>query len=518
MNLYYDNSCAFKCTKLSFVLVVLLCIATNSNAQESLPTPSNLGGIFHVSPSLSLTETWTDNLSLENGSKKSGWITEISPGLNIRSGSGRVKGYLNYSLNILNHSGGQGKNSLQNSLNSSVNIEAIDRHGFVDISGVITQQTISAFSIQNSNLDSINSNKTEVSTYSLAPYYRGRLSKYIDYEARYSLTTTRAKSANNFSSDSKASSISLNGDEFFGRLSWTLGLNRQIISRNSAPDTEVDSVRASLNYPIVSNLVVSVSGGRERQNYTSTGKVGSWTSGMGLNWSVSEMTKISANIENNPLGKMHSLNFEHRTPRTSWRLSDVRSVSMSNGINPSSLGGNYDLLFNQFSSIEPDPIKRAQLVNSYLQTYGINPNSVALNGYLTSGTSLQRAQNISFALLGLRDTITFTASRSTGKSVSTSPSLIDDFSNSSSIRQNGLTIAYTHRLTPDTTISNQISIQKTSGQLDSQKSEVRSANISASTRVGPKAYLTVSARRSVSASGSFPYSEAAVTGNLTVQF
>lgn len=518
MNLYFDNSCIFRCTKLSFVLVVLFSLATNSNAQATLSAPSSFGGQFYISPSFLLNETWTNNLALENGDKKSGWITEVSPRVNIRSGSGKIKGYLNYSLSIFNRSGGQSNNSIQNSLSSALNVEAIGGHAYVDISGNINQQTISAFSIQNTNFNNINSNKTEVSTYSLSPYYRGRISSYMAYEARYSLTTTRAKSANNFSSDTKTSSISLNGDDFFGKLSWTLGLNRQIVSRVNTSDIEVDSLKVSLNYPIVNNLMISASGGRESQNYTSAAQTDSWTSGMGLNWTVSEMTKISANLENNPLGKMHSLNFEHRTPRTSWRVSDVKSVSMSNGTNSSSLGSNYDLLFNQFSSIESDPIKRAQLVNNYLQTYGINPNSTALNGYLTSGTSLQRAQNISFALLGLRDTITFTASKSTGKSVSTSSFVTDDFTNSSFIHQSGFSVAYTHRLTSNTTISNQISIQKTNGQFESQKSEVRSTSISASTRMGMKAYLTLSARRSVSTSGSFPYSEAAITGNLTMQF
>jgi uncharacterized protein (PEP-CTERM system associated) len=518
MKLYLSNSSKYDNFKLIFIFTIFLSISTNSSAQTALSEISNLNGLFYISPRLSLNETWTDNLSLENGNRKSGWITEVSPGIIVRSGSGRIKGNLNYSLNMLDYSVDKNKNSLQNSLNSSVNIEAIDKHAFFDVTGVISQQTISAFSVQNSNLSNINSNKTEVSTYSFSPYYRGSISNIIDYEARYSLATTQAKKASNFSSDTRSASVNLNGDDFFGKLSWSLGLNRQIVSRDTMSDTKADRLTISIKYPVINTLVISASGGREIQNYTSTGTKGSWTSGIGLNWSVSEMTKISTNIENNPLGKMHSFNFEHRTPRTSWRISDVKSVSMSNGQSTSNFGSNYDLLFSQFSSIEPDPIKRAQLVNNYLQTYGINQNSTAVNGYLTSATSLQRSQNISFALLGLRDTITFTASRSTGKSIAASTYLADDFVNSSSIRQSGFTAAYTHRLTTDTVLSNQISIQKTHGELDSQTSNVRSANISASTRVGIKAYLTVSARHSISSSGSFPYKETAITSNLTLQF
>lgn len=518
MKLYFGNLGECKNIKLIFIYIIFLGISKNSSAQMALSGISNLNGLFHLSPRLSLTETWTDNLSLENGNKKSGFITEVSPGITIRSGSGKIKGNLNYSLNMLNYSDDKNKNSLQNSLNSSVNIEAIDRHAFVDLTGVINQQTISAFSVQNANLNNINSNKTEVSTYSLTPYFHGNISDIIEYEARYSLTTTRAKNVNNFSSDNRSTSVNINGDDFFGKLSWSLGLNRQIVSRQTTSDTKADRLSISIRYPLINAFIISASGGREIQNYTSTDAKGSWTSGIGLNWSLSEMTKISTNIENNPLGKMHSFNFEHRTPRTSWRVSDVKSVSMSNSQSASNFGSNYDLLFSQFSSIEPDPVKRDQLVSNYLQTYGITQNSTTVNGYLTSATSLQRSQNVSFALLGLRDTITFTASRSTGKSIGASTYLADDFVKSSSIRQSGFTAAYTHRLTTDTVLSNQISIQNTHGELDSQTSKVRSANINASTRVGIKAYLTVSARHSISSSGSFPYKETAITSNLTLQF
>ncbi|MEO8732119.1 MAG: TIGR03016 family PEP-CTERM system-associated outer membrane protein [Rhodoferax sp.] len=517
MKLSYGNSCACSFWSVLPALIISSCIINNSDAQI-LPTNGfDSGGLFFISPTFSSTETWTSNISPGDSVGKSGWISEISPGINIRSGSGRIKGYLNYSLNLLNYSGGQGKNSLQKSLNSSINMEIIDGHGFIDATGVITQQTISAFSVQTNN-NNLNSNKTEVSSYSLSPYYRGRLSNIFTYEARYGLTTTQVKNADKFSSNENSTSLNLNGDEIFGKLSSTLAINRQVLSRQNAADTEVDKINLSLSYPIINQLIFSVSGGREIQNYTSIEKLSSWTSGMGLNWSISEVTKLSANLENNPLGKMHSLNFEHRTPRTSWTVSDTKSVSLSNSRSSTSSGNNYDLLYAQFSSIEADPIKRAQLVNNYLQTNGISANSTSINGYLTSGTSLQRSQNITFAVLGIRDTLTFTAARSVGNSVGTPIVATDDFNNSNSIRQNGFIFAYTHRLTESTVISNQFSVQKIYGNIESQNSELKSNNISASTRVGSKAYITLSARHSISSSSSFPYKETAITGNLTVQF
>lgn len=519
MNLAYSNSWVYKFKKISCIFIAGY--TTTSSFAQDIPneiTFLNLANQFHITPSFSTTETWTSNLYSNTGNKVSGRVTEVSPGINAIKSTGRIKGYLNYSLNILNYSGGDGRDSINNSLNSSINSEIIEGHGFVDATGLITQQTISAFALQTNN-NNYNKNKTEISTYGISPYYRGNLSNIFDYEVRYSLATMRAKNNDNFSSNDRTAIVSLNGNEIFKKLSWGINARSQFVSRKNSPDTEVDKLNISLNYLISDKLVISVSSGREVQNYITTEKESSRTSGIGLNWSISEMTKLSANAENNPLGKMHSVNFAHRTPRTSWSVSDVKSVSLSNSKITPSLGSNYDLLFSQFSSIEPDPIKRSQLVNNYLQLNGISPNSTAINGYLTAGTSLQHAQNITFALLGVRDTVTFTAARSIGKKIGlVTIAASDDLNNSSSIRQDGYTISYTHRLTADTVLNNQFSNQKIYGELYSQNSELKSVNLSASTRIGSKAFFTMSARHSISSSPSSAYKETAVIGNLTLQF
>jgi uncharacterized protein (PEP-CTERM system associated) len=503
--------------RIILITIVLSIFSVNLKAQTTVA--ENLKGLFLFSPSITASETWTDNISLNSNVRESGWISTISPGLNVRSTSGIIKGSLNYSLNYLNYSNGGNNNSLQNSLNSLFNVEVIDGHGYADFSGVISQQTISAFSLQTNNLNgNLNSNKTEVSSYSFSPYYKGRLASFFNYEARYRLATTKAKSSNNFSSNDSTTSLNLTSDNFFGKVNWGLDINHQIISHKINPETKLTSLNTSLNYPVFDKLSLTLSAGRQSQNYSSTTNDNSWTSGAGFSWSISEMTKFAANVEKNPLGRMHSLDFEHRTPRTNWRVSDVKSVSLNNSRNFPQNGNNYDLLFNQFSSIEPDVNKRSQLVNNYMLLNGITSNSTPVNGYLTSGTSIQRTQNISFALLGIRDTVTFTATRSTGDRVGLSTLALDDFSSFNSINQEGVSIMFSHRLTENTVISNQLSKQKTLGDVNSQNSEIKSLNITASTRISSKANLSLSARRSIFSSTSFPYKETAITSSLAVQF
>ena len=523
MNLLNNNLLTFNIKNIFFFLITATYFGINANAQINSIENSNASGTFFITPTFSATETYTNNISLASNAKNSGFISEVSPGINILSGTGRVKGYLNYSLNLINYNGGQGSNLLQNTLNSSAAIEVIDGHGFINVSGVISQQTISAFSTQGIN-NNLNPNKTEVSTYNISPYYRGQLSNFIDYEAKYSLSKTQAKSLENYSSYDNLASLNLNGNEYFGKLSWSLGANRQVVLRNANANanananTVIDKLNVSFNYPIISKLILSISGGREIQNYTSTIKESSWTSGAGLNWSMSERTKLFANVESSPLGKLHSLNFEHRTPRTSWRINDTKNVSVSNNKNSATFGNNYDIVFNQFSSVEPDPIKRIQLVNNFLRTNGINPDATVINGYLKSGTSIQHSKNISFSLFGIRDTITLTAAKINTNKVINSILATNDFNNSNPIRQSGLTVTYTHRLTENTVFNNQFSIQKITGEVSSQNTELKSVNVSASTRIASNIYLTLSARHSTSSNTIFPYKETALIGNLAVQF
>ena len=72
-----------------------------------------------------------------------------------------------------------------------------------------------------------------------------------------------------------------------------------------------------------------------------------------------------------------------------------------------------------------------------------------------------------------------------------------------------------HRLTPDYSLAVLASGQASAG--GSQSTRLRSLNVNLTGKVGSKSALTLGARRVVS-SGTTPYAESAVTGNLNVSF
>ncbi len=472
-----------------------------------------------IAPRVSVTQTLTDNIRLTNLGKQSEQITEISPGIRIGLDGARLKGYFDYSLIEAVYAQNSSPRNSQNSLNTFGTFEAIDRWVYLDFGGTISQQTISAFAPQSIDNVSINANQSEVSSYRLSPYVRGRLGQMADYEARYSRAVTRSDSATVSGVTVVDGAIKINGGTAFRNLGWSADATRQNVDYSLGRPTEVDSLSLGLSYAVTPQLNVFANAGRETNNYFSLDKQRYGTSGFGVNWLPSEATKIRASWSHLSFGEAHKVSFEHRTARTAWKFTDSKDMTATPSQTGSvSLGAIYDLLYAQFETIEPNPALRAQLVDAYLQANGLNSTASVTSGFLTSAMSLQRRQDLSFALLGVRDTITFVATRSETTRLDTLSTGFDDLSTSSLIRQRGFSVNYAHRLTPDYSLGILASQQKTSGSLNVQDTTLRSLIINVAVRVGKQSSASLGARRTVSSGGTVPYSETAVTGNLNVQF
>ena len=472
-----------------------------------------------VVPRVSVTETLTNNVRLDSVGQKSEQITEVGPGIRVSVDGARLKTYFDYSLSKIIYAQSSSPSRTQNALTTFGTLEAIDNWAFVDFSGSISQQAVSVFGPQSLNNTSVNANRAEVSSYRLSPYVRGALGSWASYEARYGRSITSSDSTAGSDVTSDDANIRISGSSAFQKLGWSADASRQKVDYSAGRSTEGGRLSWGLTYAVSPQLSLSANAGRESNNFTGLGKQSYGTSGVGVNWSPSKTTKFSAMRDNRSFGSTHNVRFDHRTARTAWSFADSKGVlNTPNQTGIASLGSVYDLLFNQFASLEPDPIARAQLVNAYLQVNGISPNAIVTSSFLTSALALQRTQNLSFALLGIRDTITFFASRGESSRLDSVSTGLDDFNTSALIRQRGFSVNYSHRLTPDYSLGVLASQQTTSGLISGQDTTLRSFNVNVTGKVGRKASATVGARRVISANSAKPYTETAVTGNLNLQF
>ena len=473
-----------------------------------------------IVPRVSLTETLTNNVALsKSATAQSDQVTEISPGIHINIEGRRLKTYFDYSLDHVEYAQGTAASHNQNALTTFSTLEAVENWAFIDFSGNISQQTISAFGAQSTNNTAVNANRTEVATYNLSPYVKGHFGNFADYEARVSRSVSSNDSSAASNTASTNSVVRISNASAFRSLGWSADMSRQQTSYSAGRTTENNSYSLGLSYAITPQVNVSVSAGQESNNYTSQDKQNYNTSSVGVNWAPSTNTKLSALTGKRSFGNTHSLNFEHRTARTVWQYSDSKDILISpsqSGLG--SVGNVYDLYFSQFASLEPDPIARATLVNNFLSANGINPTAIVLSNFLTSGVSLQRRQNLSFGLLGVRDTVTFFLSRTDSSRLDSITNSFDSLSNGSSLAQNGFSVNYSHRLTPDYSLGVLLSRQATSSDTTTQESTLKSLNVNITGKVGKKAAASLGLRHVVSDSLTSPYTETAVTGNLNVQF
>ena len=486
------------------------------HAQEAVEAGSKR--LISVAPRVSLAETFTNNVALSSASARAEQITEISPGIRLQIDGGRIKTYFDYALTELVYAHNSSPRKAQNALNAFGSFEALENRVFVDFSGSISQQTVSAFGAQAVDNALVNSNRAEVSTYRISPWVRGQMGSFADYEARYSRSTSGTDAQAAPGATTVDSMIKISGGRALGNLGWNADLGRQSVDYSSGRPTSSDYFNVGLVFDVNPQLKVIARAGREANNYTGDAQQAYLTNSLGLNWLPSGLSSVSLTRSQRSFGQAYNVLLAHRSARTVWKFSDTKDVSTTPSERVASIGSMYDLLFSQFASAEPNPVARAQMVENYLQTNGINPSTTVANSFLTSALSVQRRQELSFALLGLRGTITFLASRAQSSRLDSLSIGVDDLADAGAVHQTGLSVQYAHRLTPDYSLGILFSQQRTSGSASLQVSDLRTFNINVSGKLGKRSTVSLGARRTVADSETSPYSESALTGNFNVQF
>jgi uncharacterized protein (PEP-CTERM system associated) len=470
-------------------------------------------------PELGIRQTLTDNVSVAGSDRRAELITEVGPRLRLISNAGLVRGSLDYSLTGIVYARSSSSNNVQQSLRAEGTVEAIEKRAFIDVSASISQQNISALGTQASDSVLLSGNRTEVAAVRVAPYVRGRIGSFAEYEARLALEATNSSNSN---ADSRSADASLHiGSDpaSFARLGWAADYSHQAVDFNATGSSVVDRLTGTLTFAATNELRLSARGGRENNDLltSNTQQYNTW--GWGATWAPSERTRVNLAQDHRFFGKSHNVRLEHRMPRSVWTFSDSRDLSTN-----SSRGGAsgqptvFDLLFAQFASIAPDPVQRAALVDAYLQNNGLTRASLANGGVLTSGPSIQRNQIVSVALLGARTTFLVSTFRNDAQSLDSAAVVTGNLANGDSLRQTGQSVNVSHRLTPVSALSVDLTRTKTSGGAGNQSTDLRSLTATWSSRLGERVDGSLSARRTSFDSSTNPYRESAVIANLRLRF
>ncbi len=517
-------------TSVSVLGLSLMCLAAPTHAEN-----------WRITPTVGLLETWTDNVFLTSTNKKSDLVTAIAPGISIDGKSARASLHLNYAFteqlyarnyaNAAQFTGAtSASNNHQNSLTAVGMFEAIDNWLFIDATGTISQQYLSAFGAVSPSNANVNRNQTETSVFSISPYIKGTFLSSTEYLLRYRAAITN--------SDASSSQGDLNSSEWAGRingntrwaaLGWALDASRLNNDYTVGRDYEDTRYQASLNYRFNPQLRVTVSGGQESSNYVSVNQETHTTHGFGVVWTPGPRTELVANNDKRFFGNGYDVKFSHRMARSLVTYTTSRNVSFQpTGAASTGQGSNYDAYYAIIAAgnpgASPDAI-RSQ-VSQILQGRGVPADGTVVNGYLTNRPTLQEVQQLSFALLGVRNTVTLNANETKQQPLGLTNGATDDYSLSNQITQRGFGIIWGHQLTGISSLSLSLnqsrSISQRAGQLDTK---TQGAYLLLTTQISPKTSATVGARHVISDGGAISsvglgssYTESALTGSLSYRF
>ena len=483
-------------------------------AQDSPNAPSS-----GVSRSLAIVPTLDASVTAINGGSGgdgTDLVTQIRPGVNIASYSGRVRGTLNYSLDAVNHSRSSQAASLQNSLNATLNAEAVPNWAYIDATANISRRALSAYGTQlpDGSVQS-NSNVNEVGTLSLAPYVKGQLGSWAVYEARLLASATNTRHSTVGDSSAKGLNLSLNsasGQSLFG---WGLQGSRLQSAFRAGRSTENDRVVASLRFQPDYDLNLTLRGGQEATDVASINKKTYNNWGLGATWTPSPRTAVNIDTDHRYFGQSFRVTADYRTALTSLRFSSTRDASTSSDQNAVGLPQTwYQRFFVLFASREPDPVLRDLLVLEFLRFNKIDPNALTTPGFVTSSVTLQRRDELTFSYAGKRTTVSLGVSRG-------ETSLLDTISSTpgdGTVRQMAYTLTASHRLTPTAGLNVSGSRQITLGNGTRAGNSLKSLSVGLSDQLGLRLSGALSARYASFSSPTGPYRETSVSASVGLRF
>ncbi|MEP6557770.1 MAG: TIGR03016 family PEP-CTERM system-associated outer membrane protein [Burkholderiales bacterium] len=490
-------------------------------AQPGVPQAGAAGqrGLTIV-PRIEAGIVYSDNVAFSTTNRRGGFIYELSPGIRVSSYGGRIRGFLDYSLRGFAYSGGTSPATVHNELNALATLEAVDRKVFVDVGGRISRATVSAFGVQTSDASRPNANSTELRTYYVSPYARGRFSDLANYELRYRSAVSSSDSTPSSDATIQEFIGSLREDYPSRHVGWALEGSRSIVDYKNTRDIDASMVRGVLSLIFNPQFRVFGSTGREVNNFLSEEQRSYTTYGAGLRWRPSPLTRLEVEQQRRFFGFGHTYLAEVRTPQSALRFTDLKDIVIGRGFNDiGSQGSVYDLLFSQFTSVEPDPDKRAALVNQYLQRNGFNGNSAVNSSVFASSTTLRRDQQFSYSLIGKRDVVTLLFGQTNSRLLDAASAVDGDFARANEIRQRRIGATYAHTLTPSATVNVTGLIQKVSSPGNALGTNLRTISINYTSRLAPKLFFSAGAIKSFSSGGGVSsFDELSIFSRVSLRF
>ena len=294
--------------------------------------PRSVRGGLHITPSITVRETYTDNVTLAAGDQKqSDFITELAPGIKITDKTARTNLNVDYSLNNLFYARDRDRNTVNHQLQAFGKFEIVEDLFFLDTRAQISQQAVSVFGPIGADSSTSDNNRT-FRSYSLGPYLRKHFGRQATVEAHYTFSQVSSNSATSAASGSTGNRVSLGvaSGPAYNKWGWGINFIDDRVVYENFEDTKFQSLTGTARYRINKGLFAIGSLGYDKNNYFTTGdKPEGAAFSLGVDWRPTQRTSLTASVGRRYFGNTYNLAFLHRRRGTTWDISYTQGIQTS---------------------------------------------------------------------------------------------------------------------------------------------------------------------------------------------
>ncbi|MES2103852.1 MAG: TIGR03016 family PEP-CTERM system-associated outer membrane protein [Pseudomonadota bacterium] len=369
---------------------------------------------WKISPTVNLTETYTDNVRLlPDSQKQSSFITQLSPGLDVTAVGAQARMRINYQMQNLYYTGDANGVKTNHLLNADGNTELVKDLFFLDGKANVSQQDQSPFAATSTNNLNLSNNRVEVRTYSASPYLRHTFDRTASAEMRYTRDSVATSSTNGSTVQPNSTgdhvSLTVNSGAAFQKIKWGFVYDDQKTNFNNALKALTsETTGVNFGYYLSPRFSLTATTGYEKNNYLALdGKnpAGAYWSA-GFDWEPTERTSLVLNAGHRFYGASYGLAATQRTRATAWNLGYHEDITTTR--QQFLVPGNIDTsnYLNQlWKSLVPDPAARQQLVDAFIRNSGL-PSSLATSiNTFSNQVFLQKSLQGSVAITGAQNTV-----------------------------------------------------------------------------------------------------------------
>lgn len=486
-----------------------------------------------VTPSVSLLETYTDNVDLRDDELANAqWITEVRPSLSVSGESRRLKvnAFGSWNQYVYNDKD-KVLDPIDSQLRYSANLQGtlVEQMLYVDARANRSRQSILPFGPGAQSNRYSYDNQTDVKSWSVSPYLVRRLGRDATMQVRYTRDSVDAGLDRLFgSSTGDTVLLNLASSAELRTLGWGLSYVRQDIDNRLVGESSSENINASLRYQFSRAWTATATAGRDTYDFEGPGPDSSGNSwSVGGIWTPSQRTRMQASIGRHLYGQTGMLSATVRARRMVWDIQygDTIGSSRSQYLLPAAVD-TAAMLDRLFNSMFPDALERERAVAAYMLANGLPPSMANDINYLSNRFTRSKELRASVGWRAARTTALLSAYRSERTALSDqqsdSPLLGSSLSSlNDNVRQHGASVNVSYRLGARSDLSSGANYRYTESLTTGVESRERLLFVRLHRDLGRhlKAGLEVQRRTGgTEFTGRRDYTEHAVVANLTMTY